>query len=163
VGTDDEPARRQAAGDQWLSGPAGYAAGASARCRGLNPMVDAIDFLVGRRDLRRTAFVPGRNSLDTVLEPGQVLVHVHRFALTSNNVTYGAVGDMIGYWGFFPAEEGWGRIPVWGFGDVVRSAHDDVPVGERIYGYFPMSTCAVLQPFQVSPAAFVDASAHRAT
>jgi hypothetical protein len=123
---------------------------------------EAIDFLVGRTDLRRTAFVPGRNSPETALEPGQVLVRIDRFAFTANNVTYGAVGDMIGYWKFFPAEEGWGRIPVWGFGDVVASANDAVPTGERVYGYFPISSYVVLQAGHLTPATFVDVSPHRA-
>jgi len=96
------------------------------------------------------------------LDAGQILLRVDRFALTANNVTYGAVGDMVGYWQFFPAEEGWGRIPVWGFADVTRSRHDGIAAGERIYGYFPMSTHVVLEPDHVAPAGFVDATAHRA-
>ena len=126
------------------------------------PTPDAVDFVVGRSDLRRTAFVPGLHTADTVLEPGRVLVRIDRFAFTANNVTYGAVGDLIGYWTFFPAKEGWGRIPVWGFGDVVRSSHAAVPAGERLYGYFPMSTYLVLHADHVSATGLVDASAHRA-
>jgi len=125
-------------------------------------MSDALDFVVKRDDLRQCAVEPGRASDETVLEPGQVLIRVDRFAFTANNVTYGAVGEMIGYWNFFPAGTGWGRIPVWGFGDVVASRHDALPVGERIYGYLPMSTHVVLQPDQVTPASFVDAAPHRA-
>lgn len=125
-------------------------------------MTDAVDFLVDRSDLRRTAFRPGRHGPDSALESGQVLVRIDRFTFTANNVTYGAVADLIGYWNFFPAEEGWGRIPVWGFGDVVRSRHDAVPAGERLYGYFPMSTHVVLQADCVSATGLVDASAHRA-
>lgn len=107
--------------------------------------------------------VPGQCSSATELAPGQVLVRVDRFAFTANNITYGAVGDSLGYWSFFPAgEPGWGRIPVWGFGDVVRSTHAGVPAGERLYGYFPMSTHVVLHADRVSPASFVDAAAHRA-
>jgi hypothetical protein len=123
---------------------------------------DSTDFLVGRPELRRTAFLPGRHSAETTLERGQVLVRIDKFAFTANNVTYGAVGDLIGYWSFFPAEDGWGRIPVWGFGDVVRSAHDAVPAGERLFGYFPISTHVVLQPGHVTAAGFVDATPHRA-
>jgi hypothetical protein len=123
---------------------------------------DALDFVVSRPDLRRSAFVPGRHSAESTLDPGQVLVRIDRFAFTANNVTYGAVGDMIGYWRFFPAEAGWGRLPVWGFGDVVRSRHDQIATGERLYGYYPISTHLVLQPDHVSPTSFVDASAHRA-
>jgi hypothetical protein len=122
----------------------------------------AVDFVVGRTDLKRTAFVPARASENAPLAPGQVLVRLDKFALTANNVTYGTVGDMIGYWGFFPADEGWGRIPVWGFGDVARSTQADVAAGERLYGYFPISTYVVLQPERVALAGFVDGTAHRA-
>jgi hypothetical protein len=122
----------------------------------------AVDFVVGRTDMRRTAFVPARTTEDVALTPGQILVRVDKFAFTANNVTYGTVGDMIGYWGFFPADEGWGRLPVWGFGDVVRSTQADVAAGERVYGYLPISTYVVLQPERVALGGFVDASAHRA-
>ena len=124
-------------------------------------MSEPKDFVVSRTDLRRTAFVPAACTADTGLEPGQVLVRITRFALTANNVTYGAVGEMLGYWTFFPAPEGWGRVPVWGFAEVVRSRHDQIAAGERLYGYFPMSQFLVLQPGQVAPGGFVDATPHR--
>ncbi|MCU0990268.1 MAG: DUF2855 family protein, partial [Xanthomonadales bacterium] len=63
------------------------------------------------------------------LQDGQVLAQVDRFALTANNVTYGVVGEKLGYWSFFPAPEGWGVIPVWGFADVVASRHPEVGAG----------------------------------
>lgn len=125
-------------------------------------MADLQDFVVSRTDLRRTAFVPARHTPDTALETGDILVRISRFALTANNVTYGAVGEMIGYWTFFPAPEGWGRIPVWGFADVVRSQHGSIAVGERLYGYFPMSQYLVLRPERVAAGSFVDATPHRA-
>lgn len=125
-------------------------------------MADAVDFVVDRTDLRRSAVVPGRHTAETPLEPGAILVRVDKFAFTSNNVTYGAVGDLMGYWGFFPGADGWGRIPVWGFADVVRSRHDAIAVGERLYGYLPMSTYTVLQADRVSATGFVEAAAHRA-
>jgi hypothetical protein len=125
-------------------------------------MTDALDFVVDKTDLRRSAFVAGRDTAESVLEPGAVLVRTGPFALTANNVTYGVAGDLMGYWGFFPAAEGWGRIPVWGFGDVVRSRHEALPVGERLYGYFPISTYVVLRADHVTPASFVDAAPHRA-
>ena len=125
-------------------------------------MSASVDFIVKKTDLRQTAFVPGLASAETALDPGQVLLRVDRFAFTANNITYGAVGELIGYWSFFPAREGWGRIPVWGFADVARSHHEALPAGERVYGYVPMSTHVVLQAGQVSAAAFVDAAPHRA-
>jgi len=125
-------------------------------------MAESVDFIVNRKNLRQTVFVPGRDSADTALEPGQVLLRVDRFAFTANNITYGAVGDLIGYWSFFPTQEGWGRIPVWGFADVVRSRHDGLQPDQRIYGYFPMSTYLVVQADRVSAAGFIDAAPHRA-
>lgn len=98
--------------------------------------------------------------------PGQALLRVDAFALTANNVTYGVAGDTIGYWQFFPADGGaaggWGRIPVWGFGDVVRSAAEGVAEGERFYGYFPMATHLQVTPEHVTGRAFTDGATHRA-
>ena len=66
-----------------------------------------------------------------------------RIALTTNNITYAAFGDAMSYWHFFPSgEAGWGIVPVWGFGTVVQSLHPGVAVGERLWGYWPMSNIA---------------------
>src|SRR5688500_3006497 len=71
-----------------------------------------------------------RNDLRTVrwnddptaeLEDGQARLRVDQFALTANNVTYAVFGEAMSYWQFFPAEGGWGRVPVWGFADVEAS------------------------------------------
>lgn len=121
-------------------------------------MADAFDFLVRKDALHETRIVPATMP---ELAPGQVLAAVDRFAFTANNVTYAVFGEMMQYWHFYPAPEGWGRIPVWGFADVVRSAHPDVRVGERLFGYWPMSTFAVLAPADVTPLGFHDATAHR--
>ena len=126
----------------------------------------ASDFLVKRNDLRDCKFVVAPPASAVALAPGQVLLQVDQFAFTSNNVTYGAFGDAMSYWNFFPAgagQEGWGRIPVWGFGTVVRSQLDAVQPGQRFYGYYPMSSHIVLQPDRVSAAGFVDGAAHRRT
>jgi hypothetical protein len=126
-----------------------------------NTDASAVDFVVQREDLHQCKFVPAAGLDAETLQPGQVLLRVAKFAFTANNVTYAVVGDLMPYWNFFPAEEGWGRVPVWGFGDVLRSRHDGVAEGERVFGYFPMSTHLVVQPEDVSPAGFVDASPHR--
>lgn len=97
------------------------------------------------------------------LKDGEVLAKIDRFAFTANNVTYGVVGERIGYWKFFPvAEEGWGVIPVWGFADIVESKNPDVLVGERLYGYWPMATHLVMTPDRVKDARLFDGAAHRA-
>lgn len=126
-------------------------------------MDDALDLLVRKHDLRQTRFAPGVVSREAELAAGQILVRVDRFALTANNVTYGAIGEQLGYWKFFPTDDPeWGRLPVWGFGDVVRSSRDDVQVGERLYGYFPISTHVLLEPSHVTPRSLTDGAPHRA-
>jgi hypothetical protein len=116
-------------------------------------------FIVKRDDLRQARTV---DETPALLSPGQARLRIDCFALTSNNVTYGAFGDAMHYWDFFPCGiEGWGRIPVWGFADVVESNVDGLAVGERIYGYFPMSTQVVLQPVQLNDGGFVDGAPHR--
>ena len=100
---------------------------------------------------------------DPALAAGQIRLRVDRFALTANNITYAAFGDAMQYWQFYPSgEEGWGIVPVWGFGTVVQSLHPGVAVGERLYGYWPMASHAVLQPDRLTAAGLRDAAPHRA-
>ncbi|MCY6382838.1 DUF2855 family protein [Hoeflea prorocentri] len=99
------------------------------------------------------------------LADGEILLKVDRFGLTANNITYGVVGERIGYWNFFPPlndDDGrWGIIPVWGFADVVASNAAEVPEGERLYGYFSMATHLVMRPQKVSETRIFDGSKHR--
>lgn len=95
------------------------------------------------------------------LAPGAALLRVESFAVTANNVTYAVVGDAFGYWNFFPAPEGWGIVPMWGHAIVEASAHPDVAVGERVYGYLPMASHLRIEPGHVSNGSFSDMSAHR--
>ena len=122
-------------------------------------MTASTDFIVNRANLREGKFVTVQLPR---LEDGQVLLQVDKFALTANNITYGAAGDSIGYWKFFPAQDKWGRIPVWGYADVVASNNEALPVGERVYGYLPMSTHVVVEPRKITPTAFIDGAEHRA-
>ena len=117
-----------------------------------------MDFLVRKDALATTEL---RQAPDAPLADGQIRLAIDRFAFTSNNVSYAAAGDTLNYWTFFPAPEGWGRIPVWGFGSVAESAHPDIAAGEAIWGYFPMSTHVVLEPARVSRDGFFDGAPHR--
>ncbi len=116
------------------------------------------DLLVDRTDLTRTSIVDVPD-----LEPagGQVLLRVDRVGMTANNVTYAVFGDAMHYWDFFPAGHGFGRVPLWGFCEVEASAHPDVAVGTRLYGYLPTSSHLLVEPSGVDAHGFRDASAHR--
>jgi hypothetical protein len=99
---------------------------------------------------------------DSALAAGQARVRVDSFALTANNVTYGAFGEAMHYWDFYPSrEEGWGIVPVWGFATVLQSLHPGVAVGERLFGYWPMASSAMLAPDRLNEREFFDASPHR--
>ena len=122
-------------------------------------MNERIDVLVHREDIRRVE--TRAVTLPADLREGQILLAVDKFALTSNNVTYASQGDRAGFWQFFPAPSPWGRLPVWGFGDVVASSHDRIAIGARVFGFLPMSTHLVLEPARVTATGFTDAAAHR--
>ena len=74
------------------------------------------------------------------LADGQVRLRVDDFAVTANNITYAAIGEMLGYWDFFPTgDPAWGRVPAMGWATIVETAHPEVPTGGRYYGWYPMA------------------------
>lgn len=117
---------------------------------------------VDRSDLHHVRAV---DSPPAPLGPGEARIRVDAFGLSANNVTYAVYGDLMRYWDCFPApDEGgvsWGRVPVWGFGDVVESAVDGVREGIRLYGYFPMADELVVAPGRIDDRGFSDLSPSR--
>jgi Protein of unknown function (DUF2855) len=98
------------------------------------------------------------------LQPGEALFEIDRLAVTSNNITYAAFGDIphLRYWSFFPTgEEGWGHMPAWGFANVVTSRVEGLSTGERFYGYWPIASHLVTQPVRVGERGFYDGTPHR--
>ena len=124
-------------------------------------MSEAYDFAVSREDLRDSRILESAGAGQEI-EDGQILLAVEHFSLTANNVTYGAMGEAMNYWEFFPAPEGLGRVPAWGYAEVVASKSDAIEVGARVFGYLPMSTHAVLEPGRVRGSAFTDVTGYRA-
>lgn len=99
------------------------------------------------------------------LNEGEIIVEIESFAFTSNNVTYGVAGEMMGYWKFFPStkdpENIWGCIPMWGFAKIKHSNNKELKTGERLFGYFPASNILVMKPIKVSQKTFIDGQDHR--
>jgi hypothetical protein len=120
------------------------------------------EFQVNKANPNEYRIVEAENK---VLGEGEVRLEIDQFAFTANNLTYAAAGDSLGYWQFFPAldnaDNRWGIIPVWAFADVVESNNDAVPVGDRLYGYFPPATSVVIAPSHISDNALVDNIQHR--
>lgn len=116
------------------------------------------DLLVDRTDLSATSIV---ETAEPELAEGQALLKVDRVGMTANNVTYAVFGDAMHYWDFFPAAAPFGRVPLWGFAEVVASRAAGVSEGTRLYGYLPTSSHLVVEPAKVDTKGFRDASAHR--
>ena len=121
-------------------------------------MAEHWDLLVARDDLSKTELVNGQT---LEVADGEVLLKVDRVGMTANNVTYGQAGDSLSYWSFFPAPDGWGRVPLWGFADVVESNVPELEPGVRVYGYLPTSSHLVARPSHVGSGAFTEGSPHR--
>src|SRR6188472_2393651 len=116
------------------------------------------DFLVRRDDLRVSRL---GDPDPPEVGSGEALLRVDTFGLTSNNVTYAVLGDAMSYWSFFPAADGWGRVPMWGFAEVERSEADGVDPGARVYGYLPPSTQLAVVPTDADERGFLDGAPHR--
>lgn len=114
---------------------------------------------INKRDIRDTKLV---DVAPAPLAPGAARLKLDLFALTSNNVTYAAMGEgMLGYWDFFPAPEGFGKVPVWGFATVTESNAPEIAVGARFYGYYPLAETLDVIP-KKTPTGFIDTAPHRA-
>lgn len=116
------------------------------------------DLLIKRR--QPTSFEV-RDSVKPAITAGQAVLALDRFGLTSNNLTYALTGNAMGYWRYFPAGQGWGRMPVWGFASVIETAADGLPDGTRLFGLYPPSSYAVLEPGPSRRWGFEDVSPHR--
>ena len=125
------------------------------------PRSDAWSFIVNRENFEDCEVVPSAAPLGQGVPEGGALIEVDRFSLTANNILYAVLGDEYHYWDLFPTRQGYGIIPVWGFGDVIASRHPEISVGERLYGYFPMATHLQVQVADVTTRRFRDAAAHR--
>ncbi|WFU42258.1 DUF2855 family protein [Bradyrhizobium sp. CB82] len=119
------------------------------------------DFVVARSHLEQCKLVETAIPDPAALPVDSLLVRVERFAFTANNITYAVMGDELKYWQIFPAPQGFGNIPVWGFGEVIASNHPNVAVGERLFGSFPMATHLVIEATDVSKRALRDGAEHR--
>ncbi|WP_373474458.1 DUF2855 family protein [Sphingorhabdus sp.] len=102
-----------------------------------------------------------REDTSPPLGDGEVRLRIESFSVTANNITYAVIGDMFGYWNFFPAQGNYGVVPMWGHAVVEESRHLDIAAGERVYGYLPMGTHLDVLPGKVSGGGFTDMAAHR--
>lgn len=115
---------------------------------------------INKDDISQTKVVD--REFDTQsLSADQVLLKTDTFGFSANNITYALLGNKMGYWGFFPASEGWGKVPVWGFATVQASTHPNVVVGEKVFGYLPMASHLVITAGKTCASNFYDVDKKR--
>jgi len=116
---------------------------------------DNVELLVREGKVDEFRFTESPPPADADLRPNEILVRVEKFGFSANNLTYAVIGRSFRYFEFFPAaDEGWGKVPVWGMGEVVRSRHPELPPGTRMYGYFPLARYVTLLAGELSAAGF---------
>lgn len=121
-------------------------------------MSSANTFLVNKQNFYETS----RTTIEPAeLTDGEVLFKIDRYAFTANNITYAVCGYLLKYWNFFPTEEPWGIVPVWGYAEVAASKSDDIKTGELYYGYFPMSEYLTVKAGKTNAFGFSDIAKHR--
>ena len=113
-------------------------------------IIDTLAYEVRRDDLKQTRLHRETIDATALAAAGKTVLAIDRFALTANNITYAVFGDDMAYWKFFPANDAFGRVPVWGFADVVATGSPELTVSERVYGYFPMASHLVVEPAKIS-------------
>ena len=126
---------------------------------GLTMELPRIEFQVRKNNFAETRIM---QTTALPLGDGQARLRLDLFAMTSNNITYAAMGEgELGYWDFFPAKDGWGRPPCWGFATVEATNSEHVAIGARVYGYFPIGTHLDATPSRATPNGFFDGAEHR--
>ncbi|MEP4891893.1 MAG: DUF2855 family protein [Aliiglaciecola sp.] len=110
-----------------------------------------------KTELSKLAVVKDSINTDS-LGNDEVLLKVESFGFSANNITYALFGDKMGYWGFFPAQDGFGIMPIWGFATVEYSNSPDLVVGEKVFGYLPFATHLVITAGKITANDFYDVS-----
>jgi hypothetical protein len=117
------------------------------------------EFWIQRDNIRDTKFIEVETA---ALSEKHILLKIEHFAFTANNISYAHSGESLGYWQFFPTDaDGWGKLPVWGYAEVIESKHPEIKAAERYFGFFPFASHVIMQADRVSAAGFVDATPHR--
>lgn len=117
---------------------------------------------INQADITQTKIVEKPLSLSS-LTANEVVLQVEQVGFSANNISYALTGQKMGYWGFFPADDKWGIVPMWGFASVVASQCEHVKVGERFYGYYPMASYLTVMVDKPNTFGFMDAHPQRSS
>ncbi len=116
-----------------------------------------IKYLIDKSDISSINII---DEISEKLGAGQVKFKLEKAALTANNISYAVLGERFKFWDFFP-HSGGGILPVWGYAKVVETECDEVNIGNRFYGYYPLAEELIVQPVKINDYGFVDGKKHR--
>ncbi|ROT35459.1 hypothetical protein SODALDRAFT_328804 [Sodiomyces alkalinus F11] len=116
--------------------------------------------LVDKSDYTKQKVVPLPDAYPLPpLQKGFIRIRSRILSLTTNNFSYARFGEELGWYSVWPTLPSlsapyndatkYGRISSWGYGEAIESAHDDVPVGTKLFGYLPIGTLP--EDLQVKP------------
>lgn len=89
---------------------------------------------------------------ETQLPPSSISIRPLILGLTTNNLTYARFGAFMGWYDIYPLPPStpapfadtstYGRVPAWGYAEILDSTVPGVDVGMTVYGYLPIGTDA---------------------
>ncbi|EQB43454.1 hypothetical protein CGLO_17884 [Colletotrichum gloeosporioides Cg-14] len=105
--------------------------------------------VISKKDLTKHETISVNLSLPP-LAPSSIRARSTLIAITSNNLSYAKLGDMLHWWSTWPVpldgpapynnRDEWGIVPAWGFARVLESNIEAIPSGSLVYGYWPTSS-----------------------
>ncbi|KXH42784.1 hypothetical protein CNYM01_03807 [Colletotrichum nymphaeae SA-01] len=105
--------------------------------------------VISKRDLSKHETVAVDLPLPQ-LGVSSIRVRTSLIGITSNNLSYAKLGDMLQWWNTWPVpldapapyndRAEWGIVPAWGFARVLESNIEAIPAKSLLYGYWPTSS-----------------------
>lgn len=105
-----------------------------------------------------------------------VRVKSHIISLSSNNMTYARMGDILNWWDAYPVPENspapynnreeWGIVPAWGYARILESTINELVPDSLLWGFWPASSHAIdlqLEANQDHPGQWFERSSARAS
>ncbi|KAH7393903.1 hypothetical protein DE146DRAFT_111175 [Phaeosphaeria sp. MPI-PUGE-AT-0046c] len=94
--------------------------------------------------------LPPKNEPESSLPPSSISIRPLILGLTTNNLTYARFGAFMGWYDIYPLPSSvpppftdtstFGRVPAWGYAEIVASNVPGIDAGMSVYGFLPIGT-----------------------
>lgn len=109
-----------------------------------------ITHIVDKNNYTKHELVALPHVVPTTLAPSSIRFRTRILGQTVNNLTYARMGMFMGWYDIYPLpsdipapfndSKKYGRVPAWGYAEVIESTVPGINPGYTIYGYIPTST-----------------------